>query len=245
MPFPFWTKLTFERTFAKAFGVAYLRWKYLARFNFGVVYLPPANEVAGRSCFQILSVFFILFTKGGEGPLWSLPGPIQTCSPRDPLPHLTIQWATDHTGTPLPGPFRHVQTWTSPYRTPPLEHGTICSLGPRHAGTLNSYPQPHPLDWLKRGWLTFDRKAFLSVLLSGVVRNTISLLCWYMYQEMRYGLWLVFVVFVFVWNNSTLQFGGSSLQISFVQFKINYFMYHYPQPRKSCLHWGLGYNDFF
>ena len=178
-----------------------------------------------------------------------------------PCDHFLDLFKLVHLGIPsLISPYSEPLTMQGPPSPAPPD---MFKLGPHHIGphplTIVQFvhldltvqgppilnPSSHPQDWLKRGWLTFDRKAFLSVLLSRVVRNTISLLCWYTYQEMRYGLWLVFAVFVFVWNNSTLQFGGSSLQISFVQFKINYFMHHYPQPRKWCLHWGLGYNDFF
>ena len=94
-----------------------------------------------------------------RGPMWSLPGPIQTCSLRDPLPHLTIQWTPDHARTPLPGPSRHVQTWTSPYRTPPLHHSTICSLGPHRAGTpqfLTPAPTPRT-GWKEGGWPSTER----------------------------------------------------------------------------------------
>ena len=121
--------------------MACLRWKYLVWFSFGVVYLPPANEVAGRSCFQNLSVFHSVHKRWRGVPCdhfldlfklvhLGIPSLIQPYS--EPL---TIQ------GPSLPDPSRHVQTWTPPYRTPPLDHGTICSLGPHHAGTPNSLPQ--------------------------------------------------------------------------------------------------------
>ena len=94
-----------------------------------------------------------------RGPMWSLPGPIQTCSLRDPLPHLTIQWTPDHTRTPpspappdmfklgphhigpTPWPWYNLFTWTSPCRDPQF---------------LTPAPTPRT-GWKEGGWPSTER----------------------------------------------------------------------------------------